>query len=227
MRRSRVLLSLLILFALLLTTGLAGADNGGGDGSGGGKNITFALIGTEPKDGEKDVPRDVQIVLHFNKNICNVAVLDNNKTCFHLTDGKEHVVPITLIFPDDQVQKDYKRDVVIKPQKKLRADTSYRIAVDRTVQAKNGSQLDNACRITFTTGSSTGAEEPAMLTALGSSVQTFDTALPETEDSIPVHHMSMNTMAMLTAAGILVILILAAYFFIRRRRRRKRTAQQQ
>ena len=217
-----------------------GPGTGDGGGSGEGWKIAFTLDESDPQDGDKDVPVDVQIFLLFNKNICNVAILDNNRKCFHLTSESGEVVPVKITVPDDQVQQDHKREVVIKPKKKLKKNTTYRVSVDSTLMAKNGTNIDDAKQITFTTGEKTGAKKPEILSILGENVQTFDSALEETEASIPgssssnassdssksnienvtVLGMPLKLFAFLTALVIFIIIVLVVIRLIRRKRRR-------
>lgn len=210
---------------------IAYADPGDGDGSGNGQNkdIPLTLRESVPSDEELNVPLDVTIELYFNKNICNVKVLENNKKCFHLTSEDGEVIPLTITVPDDQVQRTYKRDAFLKPKEPLEPNTRYRVAVDKTLMAKNGRNIDNAHVFEFVTGTETGAPEPEELKTLGGlSIQTFDSALPETEDSVPVSQdelldgedegISTHTIAIIAVCIILAVITVSAVFAVRRRR---------
>lgn len=166
-----------------------GNGSGAGDGSGSGanKDITLTLESASIKDGATDVPINETIQLNFNKNICNVLALSNNKKCFHLTDASGEAVPIKLIFPDDQVQQDYKRQAFLIPREDLSKNTEYRVAVDSTLMAKNGTFIDNTHTITFTTGDSRTKKENSALKKLGDYTVTYETAYGETADSVPVN----------------------------------------
>ena len=229
------------LLLLLVVTAGAFADVGDQSGSGSGQNsdIPLTLLSSVPGDSASDVLLDTTIELYFNKNICNVSVLENNRTCFHLTSEAGEVIPVTLTFPDDQVQQTYKRDVFLTPKESLQPDTRYRVAVDRTLTAKNGTTIDNAHVFEFVTGEGTGAELPAELAALGElGIRTFDSALPETEDSVPLPQESVTQAAgsepaggqtssfctlviiLLSVCTILGILILSTVLRLRKRRLR-------
>ena len=192
-RISVILLPLFCLMLFLSSAGPAFAENGDGtgpgDGSGKGENkdITLTLESASIRDGETGVAINETIQLNFNKNICNVLVLSNNKKCFHLTDASGEAVPIKLIFPDDQVQQDYKRQAFLIPREDLSKNTEYRVAVDNTLMAKNGTVIDNAHTITFTTGDRRTEEENSALKKLGDYTVTYETAYGETADSVPVN----------------------------------------
>ncbi|MGI6257926.1 MAG: Ig-like domain-containing protein [Anaerovoracaceae bacterium] len=193
MKYTKYFALLMIILLLFLPLPVLGEDQppdskGPGDGSGGGagKVIRLTLVKAYPSDKADRVPLDVIIQLNFNKNVSNVSVLPDNQKSFHLTSSSGEVVPITLYFPDDQIQREYKREVVIKPEKPLAPNTDYRIAVDRSVKAKNGTYIDNAHIVTFTTGTQSTGEENAMLLALGDNVHTFNSDLPETDQSRPL-----------------------------------------
>ncbi|MGI6737507.1 MAG: Ig-like domain-containing protein [Anaerovoracaceae bacterium] len=230
-----LLCTLLAALSLSLPLHFAAADggdgSGGGSGSGQGKNrdIPLTLAASTPEDGSVNVARDVIIELDFNKNICNVKVLENNKTCFHLTrTDNDEVIPLTVTVPDDQVQRTYKREVFLKPQKKLRAKTEYRIAVDSTLRAKNGTTIDNAHRVTFRTGTKTGAETPETLKKLGMNKQTFTSARAETKASVPHsqekrldadNRGGLSTQALAALAAAVLIAVIAGAVLLSRRRR--------
>ncbi len=188
--RHKSLFSMPLLVLLLLNLLTTPAFGAGGDGTGGGngenRSIALTLERASISDGATNVPLNQTIQLDFNKNICNVTVLPNNKKCFHLTDSDGKPVSIQLIFPDNQVQSDYRREVFIKPSKALKPDSTYRLSVDRNLQAKNGTFIDNAHTLTFTTGSGKTKETNKILGKLGENIITYETAYGETADSVPV-----------------------------------------
>lgn len=225
---------LLILFLLLtLVPSWVWAEDGDGSGQGLGlnKDIALTLVKSSVTDGASDVAVNETIQLDFNKNVCNVTVLADNKKCFHLTDSSGEAVAIRLIFPDDQIQQDYKRQVFIIPQEDLDKDASYRISIDSTLKAKNGTTIDNAHTFTFTTGSSRTDEENQVLKKLGENIVTYETTYGETADSVPVDKSGLDdvsqdrgpdTGSIARIAAIILILVAVAFtavFFILRRRR--------
>lgn len=176
-------------FSPVITAFAANGDgdgNGNGNGQGLNRNIPLTLESASIEDGQTNVAVNETIQLNFNKNICNIVVLSNNKMCFHLTDPSGAAIPIKLVFPDDQVQQDYKRQAFITPVDDLESNTEYRISVDSTLTAKNGTCIDQAHTITFTTGTHHRDKDNAILKELGDYVISYETAYSETADSIPV-----------------------------------------
>lgn len=191
-------LLMIVLLIFMLLPSLAFAE--GGDGSGGGtgeglglnKGIALTLEKSSIAEGSSDVPINPIIQLDFNKNICNITVLPNNKKCFHLTQQDGDVVAIRLIFPDDQVQQDYKRQAFVIPLEDLQPNTTYQVAVDHTLTAKNGTTIDNAHTFTFTTGARRAEQENEALRKLGENIITYETAYQETADSVPVNQTGLD-----------------------------------
>lgn len=163
------------------------AGSGPGDGTGQGKNAGTALtlVSSSVADGDTNVPLDPVIQLNFNKNVVNIAVLENNSTCFHLTDKNGTPVSIKLIFPDDQVQRDYRRNVFIIPTENLQANSQYELVVDSLLRAKNGTSIDNAHTITFKTGAEATGGQNEVLLKLGDNFIEYNNALEKTEYSVP------------------------------------------
>lgn len=223
-------LCLLCAFALSASCSFAESDSPG-SGSGQNRDIALTLESCSLSDGQTDVAVDETIQLNFNKNICNITVLAVNKQCFHLTDEAGNPVAIHLIFPDNQVQQEYRRQVFIRPVSALEKHTRYKITVDRTLTAKNGTPIDNAHTLSFTTGTGKANGENAVLEALGENIITYETAYGETADSIPIdksgldepaaeESMDTGTAARL-GAGILVLIAAAFTVFLIMKRRRK------
>lgn len=231
-KRTSLFFILLCLF-LLLTAVPAFGEGGDGTGGGSGKNrdIPLTLESASIADGATGVAINETIQLNFNKNICNVTVLSNNKKCFHLTDANGEAVAIKLIFPDNQVQKDYRREVFIQPAEDLKKNTSYKVSVDSTLKAKNGTTIDNAYVFSFTTGSSRTNKENIILKKLGDFVITYETAYGETADSVPVNKDGLDDVSQeqgpdtgniaKIVAVVLILLIIAftiAVVILRRKR---------
>lgn len=210
----------LIALLMALTTVPAFAANGDGTGGGNGdrRDIAMTLKASSVNDGDTDIAVNETIQLDFNKNICNVTVLANNKLCFHLTDDSGNAVPIRLIFPDTQVQKDYKHEVFIQPVEDLHPNTDYQLTVDSTLAAHNGTVIDNAHIIHFTTGTQRTDAENKILKELDDYIITYETASGENENSIPVNKdglddpaeetsLDTDSIAKIAAAAFIVILI--------------------
>lgn len=147
-RITAILITLMLLLMPLLTCGAA--EDGAGDGSGGGKSQPLMLLTSVPADGAGNVPVDNQIKLSFNKNVVNMSVKENNLSCFTLKSGQKDV-PFKVIMADDQIRPEGKRDIVLVPETPLQPGTSYTIGVSSNLQAKNGSTLARALSISFTT----------------------------------------------------------------------------
>ena len=175
----------------------------------------FVLNASSVRNGSKDVPLDVTIQLDFNKNVVNVAVLQSNITCYHLTTRDGASVPIRIIMPDDQLQRTYKRNVFIQPQAELSPNTEYTLSVDAALTAKNGTVLNQYYDINFKTGTSAKGETNAILTELGDNIVAFESNLPvpqrqptaEPEDQAPEETVSESFME--TLSIVLVVVILA------------------
>ncbi|MCI8646134.1 MAG: hypothetical protein HFE76_04855 [Firmicutes bacterium] len=218
------------VFCILLLTSPASFAGSGAPGSGSGQNrdVPLTLESSSVSDGQADIPVNETIQLNFNKNICNITVLAANKKCFHLTDEAGSPVAIRLLFPDDQVQRKYRRQAFIQPVSELDENARYKITVDRTLTAKNGTPIDNAYIITFTTGSGKANRENAVLKELGSSIVAYETAYSETPDSVPVNRsgldapaeekaMDTGATAKIGACVLLLVVILFTIFLMKRR----------
>lgn len=219
--KSLYYLFITIIIIFLLSTPLAvfagnGDGSGKGDGSGLGKNkdIALTLESSSVKNNEVNIAINETFQLNFNKNICNVTVLSNNKMCFHLTDESGIAVPIKLVFPDTQVQQDHKKEVFIIPAEDLDPNTQYRISVDSTLSAKNGTYIDNAHTITFTTGTERTNKENKILKKLGDNIITYETAYSETADSVPINKSDLDSVADDTDSGIGHVAVIAAIALI-------------
>lgn len=227
------LIAFIICLLLIFTAVPAFAAGGDGTGGGNGENrdIALTLESSSVKDGDTDVSCRSIFQLNFNKNICNVTVLANNKMCFHLSKMDGTPVPIKLTFPDNQVQKKYRREVFIEPVEPLEPHTNYRISVDSTLAAKNGTVADDAHTIVFTTGTSNVVSPNKVLEELDDYVITYETAEGENENSVPVNKNGLDdvsedngpdtgSIARIAAiALIIVIIVFTAVFIIFKRRK--------
>jgi len=230
-------------FAYAVTTSIDntgnGAVSGPGNGTGQGTNagIALTLVSSSVADGAANVPLDPVIQLNFNKNVVNISVLDNNAQCFHLIDQSGAPVPIKLIFPDDQMQTTYKRNVFILPEANLQKNSQYELVVDSILRAKNGTGIDNAHTITFTTGAAATGEQNEILLKLGDNIIEYTNALAKTEYSVPHEQevqkpsatpqpsakqpMDVGRLSSLLLAAIAVVFVGASLFFILHKRKGK------
>lgn len=215
-----------------------GADSGPGNGTGQGKNadIALTLVSSSVADGDTNVPIDPVIQLNFNKNVVNIAVLENNSNCFHLIDESDAPVPINLIFPDDQMQSTCKRNVFIIPRENLQTNSQYELVVDSILRAKNGTSIDNAHIITFKTGAEATGGQNEVLLKLGDDIIEYTNALEKTKYSVPheqegqrpneTRQPSKQPMNIDRLSSILLMLIAAVFvgaslFFVLQKRKGK------
>jgi hypothetical protein len=119
-----------------------------------GKKIEFCLEDSLPQNLAVDVDTDSNIKLIFNKNVVNFSVKENNLKCISLKNEDGQVVPSELIFPDDQIEPDKKREIYIDPVENLNEKTTYTVEISSDMLAKNGSTLGETVYVSFTTLSS-------------------------------------------------------------------------
>jgi len=148
---------LFLLAAILAVAGFALA--GDGDGSGGGKNNPLAIVSSIPADGATGVGNLEFIKVTFSKNVVYMTVRDNNKKCFSLWKGTEQI-PVEIIMADDQIEREKRQDVIIKPLQTLQAGTTYRVEVAPTLESKSGVTLGTKKTISFTTAGSKAVPVP-------------------------------------------------------------------
>ena len=101
-------------------------------------------------DGDVNVPKELTIELTFSGNICDISVADYNKECFFLFDSGDKTVPISLAFPDTQMQNAFKKQAFITPKEALKPGEKYRLVVDKNLSDKNGLKLGADYIINFT-----------------------------------------------------------------------------
>ena len=141
----------IVSIVLIAMTQVAAADElgtGAGDGSGGGSDIAFALVQTEPQDGATDVNVNESIWLLFNKNVVNMAVQDINKANIVLRDSDGHKVSAEVTMKDDQVEPEYRREIVVVPTNPLDPGSTYILTIGSAMQAKNGDTLGTTYTVT-------------------------------------------------------------------------------
>lgn len=137
------------------------------------QSVSMSLVASSVQDGDIEIATNTVIELEFSKNIVHFSVLMHNKECFHLLDKNGEAVEIKLIFPDDQVQKQYKRQVFIAPTAELKSNSKYTLIVDNNLTSKNDTDIDNAYFINFTTGSEASGKQNRILAELGDDILEF------------------------------------------------------
>lgn len=130
-----------LLFCLLSTTGAMAGENG-----------AFALESSSVANDAKDVSCQPLIALTFNKNVVNLKITEQNKTCFTLLDKEDKAIEIEVIMADDQVEPEKKRIISVKPVAPLQPQTAYRLLISKKLTSKSGDTLPEDISIAFTTG---------------------------------------------------------------------------
>ena len=148
------------------------------------QGVAMTLVSSSVFDNSSDVSLNPTIQLDFSKNVVNFSVLKNNSNCFHLIDAEENPVEIDVIFPDDQLQQEYKRQVFIIPVNQLSPNSEYTLIVDNNLLSKNGTYIDNAYFITFTTGDTLSERQNRILESLGDNIMQYRVSSGKTEYSV-------------------------------------------
>jgi hypothetical protein len=203
----------IFIFMLAVTplTALAagGANSGSGDGLKGDKS-PLTITSSTIADGEKDVPLDREIKFVFSKNIANITVVDNNKKCFSMTDSKNQPVAVEVIMYDDQLEREKRNDVVIKPSS-LKDAEQYTITISPDLTSKSGESLGQEIKYTFFTSgfaAQQGASDPEPVNA-GSQA---GAGAEQTGGA------GNNSATGWITGVIIVVIILAAIFFYMKRK---------
>ncbi|WP_027400398.1 Ig-like domain-containing protein [Anaerovorax odorimutans] len=148
---NKILVKLSIVLCMLLCLSFYSfAEGGNGDGSGGGRDIPVGIASSNITDGQVDVPIDTQINLEFNKNVINISVAENNKSCFTLVDNNDKNIGITVVMGDDQIDPSIRRLITVIPDG-LEAETKYTLTISKNFTAKNGVSLKEPIILSFTT----------------------------------------------------------------------------
>lgn len=151
MQRIMKWMMILITAGLLLfnPVGQVGAADGDGDGSGGGQNNPLVVDSSTPTNGATGVINLEYIKIVFSKNVVYMTVRDNNMKCFSLWSGDKKI-PAEIIMADDQIEREKRNDVLVKPLQPLQAGATYRVEIAPEVQSKSGVYLGHKESISFT-----------------------------------------------------------------------------
>lgn len=114
----------------------------------------------------------------FSDNIADKSVAKTNSSCFHLTDSEKNAVEISVIFPDDKINEEYKNMVFIRPTSPLKSNTQYTLTIDAGLKTKYNCELNNSQQIAFTTGKDSTNEGNQNLSALGDNIITYTSKAP-------------------------------------------------
>ncbi len=143
-------IGLLLLLCLLATSGFAAN----------GEPLT--LESSSPENGAVDVAMELdEIELMFSKNVVNMKVSENNKTCIDFVDEDGNTIPFELIMADDQVDREKRDYLTIRPEGALSEGTTYVVKISKELTSKSGTALEDDLEISFTTLGGPVEDEPA------------------------------------------------------------------
>ena len=143
-----------LLAALCLLTTAASAEDGAG------KAQPLALSSSSVADGATNVAADTAIRLDFTKNVVNLTVKDNNKTCFSVTDSTGAAVPIVVSMGDDQVDRDVRNTIYVSPAQTWPAEETLTLTISGDLMAKNGTSMGTAHTLRFTVAGAAATPAP-------------------------------------------------------------------
>lgn len=150
MKKTITLTIMVAAFLLAVTVTAWAAGDGSGGGSGGGAGKPLEIVSSSISNGESDVNLDREINFVFSKNIANISVADNNRQCFTMTDSSGNTIPIEVIIFDDQLEREKRNDIIVKPETLQEAE-QYTITISPDLQAKSGDKLGEENKYTFST----------------------------------------------------------------------------
>jgi hypothetical protein len=109
------------------------------------------LVESNPSRGASSVSIDTEIYLLFNKNVVNMRVKENNVNNIRLIDGSGKEIPIDIIFADDQIEPEKRREILVKPKENLKKSTTYKVQILPDFMAKNGKKAGELIEVAFET----------------------------------------------------------------------------
>ena len=119
----------------------------------GGGNNPLVLVGyTLVDELSEDGTRTTQIELVFSKNVVNLAVSENNKTCFKVLskdDGME--IPVQVQMADDQIEREKRNIITLVIEKPLEPWKAYQIIISPELESKSGEKLEKELVLEFVT----------------------------------------------------------------------------
>lgn len=116
-------------------------------------NHSLVLVGHRLVDElSEDGTRTTQIELVFSKNVVNLAVSENNKTCFKVLSKDDGVeMPVQVQMADDQIDREKRNIITLLIEKPLEPLKAYRIIVSPELESKSGEKLGKELRLEFVT----------------------------------------------------------------------------
>lgn len=158
-------LTVLAAVIVLISSQTAGnqvwAGDGNGDGSGGGQKNPLAIESSLPVDGATGVTGLEYIKIVFNKNVAYMTIRDKNMQCISLWFNEQRI-PAEVIIADDQIEREKRNDILVKPKQPLQAGNTYRVEIAPELQSKSGVTLGKKATISFTMAG--GGKESTVVT---------------------------------------------------------------
>lgn len=185
--KSKLLIMVLLICIFTNLTLVYGEE--GQNNNGDGNSKALYLVKSIPENSTKDVELDAQIKLLFNKNVVNFSVKDNNSQCFSIVDANNQVIPIDIIFPDDQIEPDKKREITLITKESFKENMTYTVKISSKLMAKNGNSLDENISFSFTTLALSkdtidpNSQEPPSLQSSEEIVDNFDNSSSKVEQT--------------------------------------------
>ena len=145
-------------------------------------------------DGETEVETNRPLQFVFDGNVNNITVKGNNARCFMVTDETGVNVPVDVIFFDDQIERDMRRDIHLEIRGGMEYGKTYTIIIDKNLMAKNLNTLGQDIKLTFTTASNL---QPAIGSASGGENSQNAEVYPQASangnaDTVSVENPDMN-----------------------------------
>ncbi|WP_027400401.1 Ig-like domain-containing protein [Anaerovorax odorimutans] len=219
----QIMLILCLIFSLTI---LANAEDGNGNGGGENRDIPVGIVSSNVADGQVDVPVDININLEFNKNVINISVAENNKSCFSLEDENGNNIDISIAMGDDQIDPTVKRLITVVPKENLEAGIKYTLTISENFTAKNGVSLEKPISLTFTTLKENIINETSDKN-LTNSQNVTESSMKVTKESLSVTKagisedkkdtQKVNMIKILSIVSIIISFILLIVYFIMRR----------
>lgn len=152
--------SIVVVLLLCLSIGAVYAGDGGGKSQ-------LKLDEAEMTQDLENIGSTEVIKLTFSNNVVNLAVKDNNMTCFTMSDEDGSFTEFEVLMGDDQENKEIKRIIEIKPTTAWETGTTYTIHISDKLSAKNEMLLGEETDLTFTTEGRKSSGNPLLFIVLG------------------------------------------------------------
>lgn len=152
--------NIVVVLLLCLTMGVVNAGDGGGKSQ-------LGLDEAELTQDLENVGSTEVIKLTFTNNVVNLKVKDNNMECFSMSDEEGSFTEFEVLMGDDQVDKEIKRIIEIKPTTAWKTGTTYTIHISKELSGKNEMLLGEDIELEFTTEGKKAGRNPLVFIVLG------------------------------------------------------------